>query len=181
MINMDHDKIIIILALIIIAILAAGIVVLNPFAAKVDTAISITSFQELTEGDSLSISLTDINSRPVSGALIQINITDLNGSTTQKTLTTDASGNGVIVLGDLASGQYMINVSYDGNSSFKSSFASQNININPKVVQSVSTESASQSSIHPGFTPSYKEGPLTYGYKGYRWGFVTPTGNFIEM
>ena len=181
MINMDHDKIIIILALIIIAILAAGIVVLNPFAAKVDTAISITSSQELTEGDSLSISLTDINSRPVSGALIQINITDLNGSTTQKTLTTDASGNGVIALGDLASGQYMINVAYYGNSSLKSSFASQNININPKVVQSVSTESASQSSIHPGFTPSYKEGPLTYGYKGDRWGFVTPTGNFIEM
>lgn len=178
---MDHDKIIIILALIIIAILAAGIVVLNPFAAKVDTAISITSSQELTEGDSLSISLTDINSRPVSGALIQINITDLNGSTTQKTLTTDASGNGVIALGDLASGQYMINVAYYGNSSLKSSFASQNININPKVVQSVSTESASQSSIHPGFTPSYKEGPLTYGYKGDRWGFVTPTGNFIEM
>ena len=90
MINMDYDKIIIILALIIIAILAAGIVVLNPFAAKVETAISVTSSQELTEGDSLSISLTDINSRPVSGALIQINITDLNGSTTQKTLTTDA-------------------------------------------------------------------------------------------
>ena len=175
---MEYDKIIIILALIIIAILAAGIVVLNPFAAKVDTAISITSSQELTEGDSLSISLTDINSRPVSGALIQINITDLNGSTTQKTLTTDASGNGVIALGDLASGQYMINVAYYGNSSLKSSFASQNININPKVVQSVSTESAS---IHPGFTPSYKEGPLTYGYKGDRWGFVTPTGNFIEM
>lgn len=175
---MDYDKIIIILAIIIIAILAAGIVVLNPFAAKVETAISITSSQELTEGDSLSISLTDINSRPVSGALIQINITDLNGSTTQKTLTTDASGNGVIALGDLASGQYMINVAYDGNSSLKSSFDSQNININPKVVQSVSTESAS---IHPGFTPSYKEGPLTYGYKGDRWGFVTPTGNFIEM
>lgn len=175
---MDHDKIIIILALIIIAILAAGIVVLNPFAAKVDTAISITSSQELTEGDSFSISLTDINSRPLSGALIQINITDLNGSTTQKTLTTDASGNGVIALGDLASGQYMINVSYEGNGSFKSSFVSQNINVNPKVVQSVSTESAS---IHPGFTPSYKEGPLTYGYKGDRWGFVTPTGNFIEM
>ena len=90
---MDHDKIIIILVIIIIAILAAGIVVLNPFAAKVETAISITSSQELTEGDSFSISLTDINSRPVSGALIQINITDLNGSTTQKTLTTDASGN----------------------------------------------------------------------------------------
>ena len=178
---MDHEKIIIILAIIIIAILAAGIVVLNPFAAKVETAISITSSQELTEGDSFSISLTDINSRPVSGALIQINITDLNGSTTQKSVTTDASGNGVIALGDLASGQYMINVSYDGNSSLKSSFASQNININPKVVQSVSTESASQSSIHPGFTPSYKEGSLTYGYKGDRWGFVSPTGNFIEM
>lgn len=178
---MDHDKIIIILAIIIIAILAAGIVVLNPFAAKVDTAISVTSSQELTECDSFSISLTDINSRPLSGALIQINITDLNGSTTQKSVTTDASGNGVIALGDLASGQYMINVSYDGNSSFKSSFASQNININPKVVQSVSTESAAQSSIHPGFTPSYKEGPLTYGYKGDRWGFVSPTGNFIEM
>ena len=178
---MDYDKIIIILALIIIAILAAGIVVLNPFAAKVDTAISITSSQELTEGDSFSISLTDIKSRPVSCALIQINITDLNGSTTQKTLTTDASGNGVIALGDLASGQYMINVAYYGNSSLKSSFASQNINVNPKVIQSVSTESQASSSIHQGFTPSYKEGPLTYGYKGDRKGFVTPAGNFFEM
>ena len=50
---MGHDKIIIILAIIIIAILAAGIVVLNPFAVNVETAISITSSQELTEGDSL--------------------------------------------------------------------------------------------------------------------------------
>lgn len=178
---MDDDKIIMVLVIVAIAIVVMGVVILNPFAPKLDTALSITSSQELTEGDSISIALADSNGRPVSGAAVQINITSTNGITTQKTVTTDASGNGVVSLGELASGQYMINVAYDGNSSFKSSFASQNINLNPKVVQSVSTESASQSSIHPGFTPSYKEGPLTYGYKGDRWGFVTPTGNFIEM
>lgn len=178
---MGYEKIIIILLIIIIAILAVGIFILNPFAPKLDTTISITISQELTEGDSFSIALVDVNGRPISGAVVQINITDLNGSTTQKTLTTDALGNGVIALGDLTSGQYVVNASYEGNGSFKSSFVSQNINVNPKVVQSVSTESQASSSIHPGFTPSYKEGPLTYGYKGDRKGFVTPAGNFFEM
>ena len=55
---------------------------------------------------------------------VQINIADLNGITTQKSVTTDASGNGLVALGDLASGMYIINVTYGGNSSFKSSFTS---------------------------------------------------------
>ena len=51
---------------------------------------------------------------------VQINIAELNGITTQKSVTTDA-------LGDLASGQHIINASYGGNSSFKSNLTSQKL------------------------------------------------------
>ena len=138
------------------------------------------SDEELNEGDDFSIVLSDANSKPIPNQNVQIFLRDSNGVLSQKSVTTNNEGVGVISLAGLASGQYSVNVTYNGNSSFKPSSAFQNLNIKQTVAEHVSGTD-STSSIHPGFTPSYRDGNLIYGYKGGRWGFVTPTGNFHEI
>ena len=178
---MDNDKIIIILLVVIVALLVAGMVLFNPF--KTQSVLSITSASELNEGDEMSIRLTDSNSVPIPNQNVQISFKDSNGAVTQKSLTTNGEGVGVISLSDLASGQYSVNVTFDGNGTYKASNASQNLNIKQVVTQSTGSTAylPSDTSIHPGFTPSYRDGQLVYGYKGNRWGFVTPPGNFFEV
>ena len=180
---MDNNKIIILLLIIIIALLVAGIVILNPFATKTDTMISVTSANEVNEGDELSILLTDINSTPIAGQLVYINITDSGGIVTQKTVITSGEGVGVVSLDGLASGQYSVNVTYGGNDTFEGSNTSQNLNIKHPVAEVVeSTEStSSQPILYSDFVPSYTDGPLIYGYRGNRFGFITPSGLFHEM
>ena len=180
-INMNNDKIIIILLVVIVALLVAGMVFLNPF--KTQSVVSITSDSELNEGDELSIRLTDSNSAPIPNQNVQIYFKDSNGAVTQKSVTTNGEGVGVISLGDLASGQYRVNVTFDGNGTYKASNTSQNLNIKQVVTQSTASTPylPSDTSIHPGFTPSYRDGQIVYGYKGNRWGFVTPSGMFHEV
>ena len=170
-----------ILLVIIAALLLVGVMLFNPF--KTSSVLSITSSAELNEGDELSIRLTDSNSAPIPNQNVQINFRDSNGAITQKTVTTNGDGVGVISLSDLASGQYSVNATYGGNGSYKASDTSQNLNIKEAVTQSAGSAPylPSDTSIHPGFTPSYREGPLVYGYKGSRYGFVTPSGMFHEM
>lgn len=177
----DNDKIIIILLAVIVALLVASIVILNPF--KTDSVITVTSADELNEGDELSILLTDSKSQAIANQNVQIIFRDSNGGVTQKSATTNAEGVGVISLSDLSAGQYSVNATYEGNSSYRPSATSQNLNIKEVVTQSVGSADylPSDTSIHPGFTPSYRDGPLVYGYKGSRWGFVTPSGMFHEM
>ena len=177
----DHYRIIILLLVIIVALLVAGMLILNPF--KTDSIITITSANDLNEGDELSILLTDSNSQPIANQNVQITFRDSNGVLTQKAASTNGEGVVIISLSDLSSGQYSVNATYEGNSSYKASAASQNLNIREALTQSVGSTDylPSDTSIHPGFTPSYRDGQLVYGYKGSRWGFVTPTGNFHEM
>ena len=177
----DNDKIIIILLAVIVALLVAGMLILNPF--KTDSIITITSASELNEGDELSILLTDSKSQPIPNQNVQINLRDSNGVLTQKAASTNGEGVAIISLSDLSSGQYSVNATYEGNSSYRASATSQNLNIREALTQSVGSTDylPSDTSIHPGFTPSYRDGQLVYGYKGSRWGFVTPTGNFHEM
>ena len=175
----DYNKIIILLLVVFVVLLVVGMVFFNPF--KTQSRLSVTSASDLNEGDELSILLCDDNSSPIPNQSVQISFKDSNGSVTQKSVITNAEGVGVISLNGLASGQYSVNVTYVGNSTFKASDASQNLNIIQKVVETTSSDSTIDAPYHPGFTPSYREGPLVYGYKGDRWGFITPTGNFFEM
>lgn len=58
-----EDKNIIMILVIVIVILAAviGIAILHPFDSKEPSKIKITSNKTLTEGESLSVKLTDLN------------------------------------------------------------------------------------------------------------------------
>ena len=86
----------------------------------------------------------------VAAAKLGGNITFIgaNGVTSQKKVTTDETGNGVIVLSGLTGGQYTVNASYDGNNHYSASSTSQQLTIKEKVVQVQSTTSDDENYYH---------------------------------
>ena len=89
---MDYNKIIIALVIVIVVMLAAGFLFLNPSHAKVDSRVIVTSNSALHEGDTFAIKLTDLNNTPIANQIVNITIIDVNGGKNPKTVTTDANG-----------------------------------------------------------------------------------------
>ena len=115
---MNTRDIIIICATIII-ILAIGIFVLsNPFGSAGETSIlTMESNQQLNEGDSLILKLSDEDGNAISGERIEINLTHgSNGVTENFTLKTNA--NGECRLEDLIADNFTLSAKYNGNKDY---------------------------------------------------------------
>ena len=91
---MENKNIIIILIVIIVILAAAlGVMFLQTSNAKEPTIIKITSNKTLTEGDNLSIKLTDSNSTAISNETVKITIVDKKGKAiVNKTVKTNSKG-----------------------------------------------------------------------------------------
>ena len=147
---MENKNIIIILLVIIVVLAAAiGFVLLNPANAKEPTRLIITSDDEQNEGGDLSIKLTDLNKTPVSNEIVNIRITDSNGNVVvDDVVKTNSKGKANMDL-DLNEGEYIVNVSYEGNDNFKASNATQKLTIKEEVVEAEPVEkSGTSSSTH---------------------------------
>ena len=172
-----EDKNIIIMLVVIIVILAAviGITLLHPFDSKEPSKIKITSNKTLIEGDNLSIKLTDVNKTAIPKQMVNITITNAKGKVvSDKVVKTDSKGKAKLDL-NLKKGKYKVNVTYGGNENYTGSNTTQKLTIKEeeKVV-------ASQPSSSSDTYVERSDGTLTYGYKDGRYGFWTPSGNFIE-
>ena len=75
----------------------------------------------------------------------------------------------------LKKGNYKVNVSYGGNENYTGNNTTQKLKIKEKE-KVVEQQSSTQSDTYVERT----EGNLVYGYKDGRYGFWTPSGNFIE-
>ena len=115
---MNNDKIIIALVVVLIVVLAAGILLLNPGHAKVDSRTIVTSNSTLHDGDNFTIRLTDINNTPIANQRVNITIIDANGGKNPQAVTTDANGEGKLQLNGLTPGEYTMNVTYGGNENY---------------------------------------------------------------
>ena len=62
---MDYNKIIIALVVVIVVMLTAGFLFLNPSHAKVDSRVIVTSNSTLHDGDTFAVKLTDLNNTPI--------------------------------------------------------------------------------------------------------------------
>ena len=73
-----ESKNIIIVLIVIIVILAVmiGITVLHPFDSKEPSKVKITSNKTLTEGDNLTLQLTDLNKTAISKQKVNITVKD---------------------------------------------------------------------------------------------------------
>ena len=147
---MENKNIIIILVVIIVILAAViGFMVLKPMHAKEPTKIKVTSNKTLTEGQDMSVKLTDLNKTPLSKQ-----IKDSKGKVVaNKTVKTDDKGNAKMDL-KLKKGNYDVAVSYGGNENYSGNNTTQKLTIKEKVVE---VKSSSGSSGSNG--GNYLEGP----------------------
>ena len=173
---MENKNIIIILVVIIVILAAViGFMVLKPMHAKEPTKLKITSNDTLYEGKDLTFKLADFNKTPLSNQKVNITIKNSKGKVVaNKTVKTNDNGNAKLDL-KLKKGKYAVLVVYGGNENYTGNNTTQKLTIEEeeKVVEAQPTHS----------TDTYverTEGNFKYGYKDGRYGFWTPTGNFIE-
>ena len=148
---------------------------MNPTNAKEPCKIKITSDKEQYKGGELSIVLTDLNKTPLSKEIVNITITDKKGKVVvDDVVKTNSKGKAKLDL-KLKKGNYKVNVSYDGNENYTGNNTTQKLKIKEKE-KVVEQQSSTRSDTYVERT----EGNLVYGYKDGRYGFWTPSGNFIE-
>ena len=173
---MENKNIIMILVIVIVILAAViGIAILHPFDSKEPSKIKITSNKTLTEGESLSVKLTDLNKTAIPKQNVNITVTNAKGKVVaDKVVKTDSKGKAKMDL-KLKKGKYNVNVTYGGNENYTGNNTTQKLTIKEeeKVVASQSTSSSDT-------YVERSDGTLTYGYKDGRYGFWTPSGNFIE-
>ena len=141
-----EDKNIIMILVIVIVILAAviGIAILHPFDSKEPSKIKITSNKTLTEGESLSVKLTDLNKTAIPKQNVNITVTNAKGKVVaDKVVKTDSKGKAKMDL-KLKKGKYNVNVTYGGNENYTGNNTTQKLTIKEeeKVVASQSTSSS---------------------------------------
>lgn len=140
---MNYNKIIITLVIVLVVIVVAGVLFLNPGHAKVDSKVIITSNSTLNDGDNFTIRLTDLNNTPIANQTVNVTIIDANGGKNPQVITTDANGDGSLQLNGLAVGNYTINVTYGGNDNYTSCNTTQKLEMKQKVVPSQTSSSSS--------------------------------------
>ena len=118
-----ENKNIIIVLIVIIVILAVmiGITVLHPFDSKEPSKVKITSNRTLTEGDNLTLQLTDLNKTALSKQKVNVTVKDSKGKVVlNKTVKTNSKGKAKLDL-DLKKGKYAVNEAQLTSSSSESS------------------------------------------------------------
>ena len=142
-----ESKNIIIVLIVIIVILAVmiGITVLHPFDSKEPSKVKITSNKTLTEGDNLTLQLTDLNKTALSKQKVNVTVKDSKGKVVlNKTVKTNDKGKAKLDP-ELKKGKYNVTVSYSGNENYTGNNTIQNLTIKEKVVKAQQTSSSSNS------------------------------------
>ena len=117
---------------------------MQPSNAKEATKIKVTSNKTLTEGDDISVQLTDSNKTPLSKQNVKVTVKNGKGKVVlNKTVKTNSKGKAKID-SNLKKGKYKVNVTYDGNDNYSESNATQKLTIKEEV-----KETASESSSDP--------------------------------
>lgn len=146
---MNYNKIIIALVVVLIVVLAAGILLLNPGHAKADSRAVVMSNSTLHDGDNFTIRLTDLNSTPIANQRVNITIIDSNGGENPQSVTTDANGEASLQLNGLTPGQYTMNITYGGNDNYTSCNTTQSIEMKKVETQSEVEYTSEKSSSQP--------------------------------
>lgn len=144
---MENKNIIIILVAIIIVLAAVlGVMLLQTANAKEPTKVKITNNKTLTEGDSLSFQLTDLNKTPLSKEKLNVKIANSKGKLiVNKTVKTNSKGKAKLDW-DLKKGKYTVNVTYKGNENYTGNNTTQKLTIKEKAKTTTAESSSSSSS-----------------------------------
>ena len=135
---MDNNKIIICVLVAIVIVLLVGIVAIIPHANKQNTNLTFVNGQELNEGDSIQIKLTDANGTALANQTVNITITDKNRTGDYHSVVTNNEGIGFLKL-DNSAGEYNITISYGGNDKYLNCSSTQQFTVKKSVTESVSS------------------------------------------
>lgn len=123
---MNHDKVIILLLVVVLALLASAFLIFGPFAGS-DVKINVITNDNLYEGDNFGISLESLNGTPIANAVVNVTIIDEKGVKNFQTITTDGNGRGFLQLNGLGPGKYNMDLSYSGGNGYKANSTSHTI------------------------------------------------------
>ncbi|WP_295726173.1 hypothetical protein [uncultured Methanobrevibacter sp.] len=133
----------IVLVILIILIFAGTFMFLMAHQAhpKDASKIMMTSSDNLTEGDNITVKLTDANNTPLANQVLNFSIVSESKGSVQKSFTTDSNGAITFITNNSTTGNCAIMVKYGGNEKFNGCNFTENVNINKKVIIPIKTNS----------------------------------------
>ena len=135
---MDKNNVIICVLVAIVMILLVGLIAIIPHTNKQNTNLTFENGQELNEGDSIQIKLTDVNGTALGNQTVNITVTDKNRASDHHSVVTDDQGIGTLKL-DKSAGEYNIIISYGGNVKYLNCSSTQQFTVKKSVTESVSS------------------------------------------
>lgn len=108
--------------IVLILIVALGIFALGSGNAKQDSKLQILTNAELSVGDDIEIQLTDLNNVPITNEVVNIKM----GNNSFQ-MTTNNDGKAILKTDNVTSGNYSLNVTFEGNDKFNGNSTFQNL------------------------------------------------------
>lgn len=172
---MDKKELMIGGIIVVVAVVVASIVFAPTTEAQTST-LSILNKGDIGENGTIYVKLTDTQNMSLSGKTVHIKISDSKGKAVfEQDATTHATGVAIAKLKDMASGNYTLEVSFDGDANFTESSISKKIHIAGEVTEEIVDDAAlieqtiqdsddlqdsqvyQDSSYSQSYTPSYSQ------------------------
>lgn len=126
---MDKKELIILGIIIVIAVVVGGIV-FAPHTDGKSTSIEILNHKEIGENGTVYVKLKDEGGNSLSNKTLHVKITDKNNKVVyEKTVKTQSTGVAIAKLQNVTSGDYNINITFEGDGNYSESTVSQKITI----------------------------------------------------
>lgn len=138
---MNLKNILLVIAIIVVVFGVATFLMANQAHPKIDSKIIMTSADNITEEDNITLKLTDENNNPLSNQNLNVTIVGSSGGSQQRILTTDSQGQASMQVNNSTIGNCVIKVKYGGNNEYNGCNFTDTLIINQKVVIQIPTNS----------------------------------------
>lgn len=140
---MEKKNKIIIICLIIVIIALVGITLYMFYGQhqQSSTQIKVTGNKTIEEGGTLHVKLSLLNGTGIKNKKINITVTDKkNKKVLKKTVKTNSNGKASVDLGNISKGNYVVNITFEGDKNYSANTTSQKI----KIIEKKEVETASE-------------------------------------
>ncbi|MBR6024417.1 MAG: hypothetical protein IK044_05585 [Methanobrevibacter sp.] len=162
---MNIKNILLVIAIILVVAGTFMFLMAHQAHPKQDTKIMMTSADNITEGDNITVKLTDANNTPLTNQNLNVSIVGGSGESVLKSLTTDGNGEATVETDNSTTGSCALVVKYGGNDEFDGCNFTDNVVINKKVVK-VKTNLTNTSSNYSTYTVSSNSSGNLFSYFG---------------
>ena len=158
---MNLKNILLVIAIIVVVAGTFMFLMAHQAHPKQDSKIVMTSSDNITEGDNITVKLTDVNNTPLKNQNINVSIVSGSSGSVQKSFKTDGNGLVTFKTNNSTTGNCALVVKYVGNDDFDGCNISDTVNINKKVIP-IKTNSTSILGKNATNTYKYRSNISTY-------------------